>query len=261
MNFVKKYPLGLLAVIFLTFSSCKSLNLRIAENYYEQYAYSKAIPKYEKALRKDFVPEAANHLAESYRKTGNSLNAEIWYKRLVKSPQVKLEYKLSLAEVLMENGKYSEARDWFQDYLQYSASDKRVKRMIQACDSINLFFRDTNTFQISLPKFNKDNENNFSPVYYRQGIVFLSDRKAPGKNKELSAWTGKEYLDLFYTRKVDGDNWLEPELLKGNINGLYDEGPASFSNDNTTIYFTRNDYSGKEIERNQKNISLLMNIL
>ncbi|MBL0343016.1 MAG: PD40 domain-containing protein [Bacteroidetes bacterium] len=237
--------------------SCKSLNLRIAENYFDQYAYSKAIPKYEKVLRKDYVPLAATHLAESYRKTGNSLKAEIWYKRIVKSPQVTLQDKLDLAEVLMENGKYLEAKIWYLEYLKFNASDKKVKRMIQACDSTHLFFVDTLTYEISLLKINRDLESNFSPAFYKQGLVFLSDRTAPGKNKDRSEWTGKEYLDLFYTRRIDIDNWLEPELLKGDINGLYDEGPAVFSKDNTTIYFTRNDYSGDVVEKNNKDISLL----
>src|SRR6185503_8051004 len=96
---------GFLSIIFLAqliLAGCKSFNYRVANNYYEQYAYSKAIPKYEAVLRKDFIPEAAANLANSYSKTGNSMKAEIWYQRLVKSPNVKIDYKLQLAETLME---------------------------------------------------------------------------------------------------------------------------------------------------------------
>lgn len=257
MPVTRNSMLILIAIGILSLCSCSSFNLRVAENYYMEYSYSKAIPKFEKALKKDFNAEAARHLAESYRKVGNSVHSEIWYKRLVKSPEVIPDDRLFLAEVLMENGKYGEAKVWFQDYLQYSSTNKKVKRLIQACDSIHLFFKDTVTYSIFLPGFNKDSEANFSPAYYRQGLVFLSDRSASGKNDELSTWTGKEYLDLFYTTQLNNNAWLEPELLKGDINGLYDEGPAVFSADNTTIYFTRTDYSGKVVEKNQKDISLL----
>src|SRR5688572_7682821 len=123
---------SIISVILFLFSGCKSFNYRIAENYYEQFAYAKAIPKYEKVLRKDFIPDAAFRLADSYNKIGNTLKAEIWYKRLVNSPDVKIEYKLHLAEILMENGKYAEAKIWFQDYLLLNTTDKKVKRMIQA---------------------------------------------------------------------------------------------------------------------------------
>ncbi|MDQ3052164.1 MAG: OmpA family protein [Bacteroidota bacterium] len=241
----------------VVFSGCASFNYRVAENYYEQYAYSKAIPKYEKVLRKDFIPDAAARLAESYRKTGNSLKAEIWYKRLVKSPDVKIEHKLHLAEVLMENGKYAEARNWFEDYLLLNSTDKQVKRMIQACDSIHMFFEDTSMYTISLMTINNEDESNFSPAFFKNGIVFLSDRPAPGKVRERSDWTGKEYLDLFFTYPTGNDTWKEPALLSGNINGRYDEGPAVFTPDYNAIYFTRTDYSGKIVEKNIKDISVL----
>ncbi len=244
-------------LLIITMQGCQSFHYRVAENYYDQYAYSKAIPNYEKVLRKDFIPDAAARLAESYTNTGNSLKAEIWYKRLVNTPEVKIEYKLRLAEVLMENGKYAEARDWFQQYLLLNSTDKLVKRMIVACDSIHLFFEDTTVYNISLMTINKENESNFSPAFFKQGIVFLSDRSAAGKVGERSDWTGKEYLDLFYSYPLQGESWKEPELLRGDINGKYDEGPACFTRDNAAMYFTRTDYTGKTIEKNIKDVSVL----
>jgi peptidoglycan-associated lipoprotein len=246
-----------LLLVTALFTGCVSFNYRIADNYYEQYAYAKAIPKYEKVLNREFIPDAASKIAESYRKTGNSIKAELWYKRLVSNPEVTLQNKLALGEVLMENGKYSEAKPWLQDYLAFNNTDKRVKRLIQACDSIHLFFSDTNVYSVSLLKLNKAEESNFSPSFYNDGIIFLSDRSAPGKNKVKSVWTGKEYLDIFFSRETGEDNWSEPEMLKGDVNGLYDEGPAVISPDSSTIYFTRTDYSGKNVETNQRDESNL----
>jgi peptidoglycan-associated lipoprotein len=108
-----------------------------------------------------------------------------------------------------------------------------------------------------LLKLNKAEESNFSPSFYNDGIIFLSDRSAPGKNKVKSVWTGKEYLDIFFSRETGEDNWSEPEMLKGDVNGLYDEGPAVISPDSSTIYFTRTDYSGKNVETNQRDESNL----
>jgi outer membrane protein OmpA-like peptidoglycan-associated protein len=102
------------------------------------------------------------------------------------------------------------------------------------------------------------NESNFSPTFYKTGIVFLSDRPAQGKSKDKSMWTGKEYLDLYFTSPVEGnENWLEPELLKGDINGMFDEGPAVFSSDFTRVYFTRTDYKGKNVAKNEQNETIL----
>ncbi len=255
--FFKSFLYAFFIVLVCFLAGCVAYNTRIADNYYEQFAYAKAIPKYEKALQKDFIPQAAARLADSYSKTGNSMKAEIWYKRLVKSPEVHIENKLQLAEVLMENGKYNEAKIWLQEYLLLNSSDKRVKRMIQACDSIGNFFKDTTLYHCYLAGFNIDMESNFSPVYYRDGIVFLSDRTYHGKKNVISPWTGKPYLDLFYTKPQGTDSWLDPKPLKGDVNGDYDEGPSAFSSDFNTIYFTRMDYSGNQISKNEKDMSLL----
>jgi peptidoglycan-associated lipoprotein len=251
------YFLFLFLIVACLFSGCVAFNLRIADNYYEEFAYSRAIPKYEAVLRKTFNPIAASNLADAYRKTGNSLKAEIWYRRLAVSHDIVLLDKLNFAEVLMENGKYNEAKSWFTDYLKLNNADKRVKRLLQACDSIHLFFEDTTVYEIQSTKINVGNESNFSPTFYKDGIVFLSDRSAPGKNRVTSVWTGKEYLDLFFTHPTGLESWSEPELLKGDINGLYDEGPAAFSPNQLEIYFTRTDYTGKTVEKNLKNVSTL----
>lgn len=177
-TFVSKFKIAFyfvaaFMVVSISFSSCTKYNYRVANNYYEQYAFARAIPNFEKVLRKAFITDAAAKLADSYQKNGNSLKAEIWYKRLVKAPDAIPEYKLRLAEVLMENAKYSEARYWFSEYQKLDASDKRVKRMIEACDSIHLFLIDTTVYAISLTKINKDMENNFSPAFYRQDRISL----------------------------------------------------------------------------------------
>lgn len=256
--FLLPVPVRYIFVFFVVtvISGCRAFNLRVADNYYTEFAYSKAIPKYEKVLRKEFNHLAASRLAESYRNTGNSLKAEIWYRRLDNSPLVSLEDRYNFAVVLMENGKYREASEKFNAYLQYDPTAKKARRLLSVCDSIHLFFEDTTLYQVSAPDFNGEFEANFSPVFYRDGIVFVSDRMASGKRKIISPWTGKPYLDLFFTKVTDG-KWISPQLLKGDINGLFDEGPSAFSADFNAIYFTRLDYSGKVVEKNQKNMSLL----
>ena len=246
--------IALMALLF----SCKSFNYRIANEYYEQFAYSKAIPKYEKVLEKEMIPIAAARLAESYRKIGNSSKAEKWYSKVVEQNDVAQEYKLAMAEVYMENGKYQEAATWFKDYIELNATDTRAKKLLFACDSIHLFFEDTTAYTVEVPTFNKVNESNFSPAFYKSGIVFLSDRPVPGKNRNKSMWTGREYLDLYFTSPVEGsDKWLEPELLQGDINGVFDEGPAVFSKDFSRVYFTRTDYKGKNLAKNEQNETIL----
>lgn len=237
--------------------SCTSVKLRTANTYYEEYAFADAIKNYEYVLSRKKNNDAILKLADSYRQVNNSQKAEQWYKEAIQLDESPPLNKLYYAEALMENGKYAEAKTWFINYLKLVPTDEKAKRMIVSCDSIPAFFRDTTEYIINLLGLNQAGISSFSPAYYRSGITFLSDRSAPGKSKIKSEFTGKEFFDIFYAKKTEKGNWLEPELLRGTVNGIYNEGPAIFTKDYNTVYFTRNDYIGNTANKNKKDFNIL----
>lgn len=253
----KRLLLYTITGIVLIAGGCVSIKLRTANSYYEDYAFADAIKNYEAVLSKKMIPDAMIKLADCYRQTNNSAKAEVWYKQVVTLSESLPVHKYYYAKALMENGKYAEAKVWFGKYLEIASNDDKAKKLMESCDSISEYFADTTQYNISLLPLNNSGTNNFSPTYYRSGIVFLSDRPAQGKKRMRSEYTGKEYLDLFYAKKTEKGNWLEPELLRGNINGLYNEGPAVFTKEYNGIYFTRNDYSGSTVKKNKKNFNVL----
>lgn len=237
--------------------SCTSVKLRTANTYYEEYAFADAIKNYEYVLSRKKNNDAILKLADSYRQVNNSQKAEQWYKEVIQLDESLPIHKLYYAEALMENGKYAEAKTWFTNYLKLVPTDEKAKRMVVSCDSIPAFFRDTTEYTINLLGLNQAGITSFSPAYYRSGITFLSDRSAPGKSKIKSEFTGKEFFDIFYAKKTEKGNWLEPELLRGSVNGIYNEGPAIFTKDYNTVYFTRNDYIGNTANKNKKDFNIL----
>jgi peptidoglycan-associated lipoprotein len=64
-------------------------------------------------------------------------------------------------------------------------------------------------------------------------------------NKDVYNWTGRSYLDIYYSAKDESGKWLSPMTLKGNVNGQYHEGPACFTKDGKVVYFTRSNYLKK----------------
>jgi len=244
-------------LILIAFISCTSIRLRNANDYYDEYAFSDAIKNFEKVLEKRSIPDAMIRLADCYRQTGNTGKSEILYSQVVKLPGSLPIHKLYLAEALIANGKYDQAKKWLDEYLLISRNDFRAQQMRISCDSIAEFFSDTTLFEIHELPLNKAQTNNFSPAFYRMGIVFVSDRGKPEGRSQTSAYTGREYFDLFYAKKTEKGNWLAPEILRGNINGPYNEGPAVFSTDFNTVFFTRNDYTGLTVNRNRKNYNNL----
>lgn len=44
---------------------------------------------------------------------------------------------------------------------------------------------------------------------------------------------------------------INPQLLKGDVSGRFHEGPACFSNDGNTVYFTRSNYFKRKMNVNE----------
>lgn len=130
-------------------------------------------------------------------------------------------------------------------------NDVVAQMLLASAYSIEDRFRDTTLYTlngIDISEF----ENVFSPIDYKNGIVFSADKKV-FSNKSENPWTGNSYLDLYYMEKGEEGKWLSPLLLQGEINDKYHEGPLTFSKDGNTVYFTRSNYVKKKMILNVAN--------
>lgn len=256
------YRLSLLVyliIVLTVLSGCSSYRMRVANDLYEKNAFVDAIVGYQKVLSKQKNSLAMIRLADCYRQTNNNREAELWYKKVMNVRQQRPVDKLYYAQVLMMNGKYAEAKTWLEIYSHYTRNDYRLIKLIQSCDSLPLFYSDTNRYKIELLKFNQPDFSSFAPSFYRSGIIFSSDRTNNKGKKIRNPWNGKNFTDLYYSKKTEMGHWLDPELLRGDVNGLYNDGPASFNKEGNTMFLTRNNYltATADLEKNKKNFNVL----
>ncbi len=78
----------------------------------------------------------------------------------------------------------------------------------------------------------------FSPVFYENGIVYVTSRY---KNGPVDKKIGETFFDLFYADTDMNGMPLDPEDFSIQINSQVHEGPVSFSRAGDRIYFTRNN--------------------
>jgi len=246
----------ILASVFFS-SGCLSVRLRNANESYIQFAYATAAKDYEYYLSRKNDDKAVINLADCYRQLNNPAKMEFWYKRALKLENANVEWNLYLADALMRNQNYKDAAVNLEKYLEVSSLDFRAQRLLSACKNQDQFYSDTTLFTIETLKLNTPGDNFFCPTFYRSGIVFLSDKTYKGLHRTVSDGTGKRYLDLFYVKKTDHGNWLDVEPLRGDLNGKFNEGPAVFSSDFNTMYFTRNNYESNKVEKNANNVNVL----
>ena len=251
---------GLLLIIILLASlgvQAQRARLRKANTEFEKFHYKTAIKLYEAYLAKNpGNKEAQTRLAHSYRKVNDSKNAEKWYGVVVNHPNTKPINKLFYAQALAMNGRYEQSRKWYKVYAQEVGHDERGHVFEKTYKNLAQFYEDASKYEVRLAPFNSK-QADFSPMFYRQGIVFCSSREPDDKKKQSKkdkfSWNGNRFLDLYYTR----GGVTSPEPFHKDINSRYHEGPVTFYNGENSVVFTRNNYYNGKFKKSKEGINKL----
>lgn len=251
-----KITLFLFALFALT--SCSQYYFRKGNKSYETMRYDNAINNYNKYLSKKSSNEIKTKLANSYRLNNDYKNAEKWYSEIVGIKEIDPVNFFYYGKILMNNVKYNEAKKWLSNYLALNPDDLLAKNLLASCYGCKDLYEDTTLYTITLADI-PEITTGFGQVKYEKGIVFSADRETFASAKE-SGWTGRSYLDLYYAEKDKEGSWMQPVLLQGDINGLYNEGPATFNKEKNVVYFTRNNYKEKKklikSSKNENNLKI-----
>jgi hypothetical protein len=94
-------------------------------------------------------------------------------------------------------------------------------------------------YEISRLPFTSDEHDEFSPAFYREGIVFTSNKRQ-GLIIARMTDEGENLFNIYYSEKRESGRWRSPDLLDKNLRSNYHDGPVSFNADGSTIFFTRN---------------------
>ncbi|MFN7326250.1 MAG: hypothetical protein ACK5SQ_06685, partial [Chitinophagales bacterium] len=79
----------------------------------------------------------------------------------------------------------------------------------------------------------------FSPIFYEDGIVFISTNTA-GAEKFEDEVLKLPAMSILLSRRDTSGNLATPTVFANELVSLYHEGPVSFSPTGDMIYFSRN---------------------
>ena len=241
---MKRYFLVLsICLPILFFMSCQPIYK--AQKQMDKYNYAKAVEVLNKATEKEkYKAEAYPMLAECYRQQHELTKAKEAYAQAIAQPDAKPETYFYYGKALQSTGEYEKAREMFQVYSKKKPSDPRGPQYVSYCDSV------LGPWQKTEPKFEaktagniNTTESDFGPVIVNGELVFASDFiRNPAEAKKYG-WTGRGYLDIMKSApETPGDFWSGlkmPTEFDAALNQKYHDGPATFSADGNTIYFTR----------------------
>jgi outer membrane protein OmpA-like peptidoglycan-associated protein len=100
------------------------------------------------------------------------------------------------------------------------------------------------TYTIKKASFCSKKYDEFSPVYFKNGIVFCSNRNSGLSNRSTSE--NKGLFKIYYIDTTGKADWESTSLFSKNLTTILNDGPVTFSRFRDTIYYSRNqDISSK----------------
>ena len=244
----------LIAICTLSFFQGSSqVLLKQANKLYDAMAYERAIPKFMAGLKKDSMNvENGLKLADCYRLTHNSLQAERWYSKSVKAGMGKPIDKFYYAQALMSNGKYAEARKWLEEFQKTDPTDKRAESLIKSIDNINGYSEDSQNFKVEKVNINSS-FTDFGAVEYRDGIIFVSARERNQPVNRTHTWTGEKFLALYKAQGKEA-TFTDPKLFEKSIQTVYNDGPVCFNKLGDEMYITTNNIEEGKTRRSNEGV-------
>ena len=245
-----------LIIILLAGSHVSFAQKRRAERAYEYFnsgEYFLAIDHfkntYSKSKDKATKADMVYMVAECYRLINDPKNAEIWYKKAVKTAYAKPEAEYWYAESLKKNGKYQLAIDEFKKYKQLLPADSRADQEIRACELATEWLRNPEAYKVDEMKDINSKDADFSPAYARDdfGIVYFTSSRDDARGNKTHGATGQNFTDIFESRLDKKGKWSIPVPVEV-LNSEFEDGTPNISTDYKEVYFTRCE-AGKRDKR------------
>jgi len=186
-------------------------------------------------------------VSECYRIINDPKNAELWYKKAVKSAFPKPEAQYWLAESIKKNGRYPQAIEEFRKYRQLVPGDPRTEQQIRSCELAIEWTSSPEAYNIEEAKELNSKDSDFSPAYARDdyGMVWFTSSRDDAQGNKSHGATGQNFTDIFETRLDKKGKWSTP-VPADYVNSEFEDGTPSFSPDFSEVYFTRCEAGKRE---------------
>ena len=256
------------SVTTLSEASNKSKIIQKADFYFDKMWYAEAAELYEQALNKDdknYTKDIILKAADAYYFNTNMEKAYEWYHILYENygKELSSENIFKYAHSLKGTGKYTRAKRLMRLYNRKMKDGANVASI----ENTNLGMPNEAVLDNLLNSEQNDEIKNmainteyseFSPMFLDSSrVVFSSAKDSSFLSTRRYKWNDQPYLDL-YVAKINEESQDLKDAIKFSkkINTKYHEASVAFSPDNSTMYFTRNNY-GKKLKRDNKGINHL----
>lgn len=254
MQCIKKTVL-LSAFVFCLFSYGQN-KYKNADKNFESLWYVKAAKQYENAIKKgDTSKEVLQKIGDAYYFNTDMENASKWYGQLFSKYEniIDSKYAFRYIHSLEGIGNYRLAKGLMKIYSDRLDQDSYNVDQLEENDSrLDYILNQQPQFYISHLSINT-RLSDFGTAYFNDQIVFASTRDTTNLYTRTYKWNNQPYLNLFIADTVlDGTDLKNVNVFSKNINTKYHEAIAAFNKEQNVMYFTRNNYTDKDLKRDEE---------
>ncbi|WP_276168616.1 OmpA family protein [Zobellia alginiliquefaciens] len=243
----------------------KTKLLQRADHYFDKMWYTEAAELYEQALEKGEKyrsKEVIQKTADAYYFNTNMEKAYEWYNVLYENygKEMSSENIFKYAHSLKGTGKYARSKRLMRLYNKKmkDAPANAVSNARKANESVlDNILNSKADFELKNLAVNTE-YSDFSPMFLDSNqVVFSSAKDSSFFSTRRYKWNDQPYLDLYVAKINEESNDLKDALkFSKKINTKYHEASVTFTPDNSTMYFTRNNY-GKKLKRDSNGVNHL----
>ncbi|EHQ28197.1 OmpA family protein [Mucilaginibacter paludis] len=216
---------------------------KAGESDYNSFKYAPAIVAFETLLKANPQnKEAQAMLADSYRQVKDYDKAVFWYGKLTTGTRVRPEWALRYAEVLANKKQYESSELWYEKYLNLVNKNKMASSFIKFYPNIGSLLEENEEWKVYYTNISTASSE-YSPMYYKEGLVFASNRKGgPGFNRKIFQWDQSPFSDLYYVKNLSDIKAVDPDSLMDILRrGRKASGKKGDKENEGGIYTTNND--------------------
>ena len=212
------------------------LLLKGNENF-ENRSYSLALQNFGELINKS--TDIQRKMGYCYWKTNQLPQAERMYSKVINSGDYNQDELYEYTRVLLEVEAYEEFEKQMDLYVKKKPDEIRSKLYLKYKGSYKELQKNDSTFRLVSVNANSGHQD-FAATYYGDQIVYVSSKAPSSPIRRRYNANLLPYLDL-YVATVFKDKFVNVKSFGKGLNTKFHEGPAAFSADNSTIYFSRND--------------------
>lgn len=226
-----------------------------ANEKYDQYSFSPAIDIYKRVLDKGYVSaDLLKKLGNSYYFNADYKEAAQTYKQLIIAYEADAgpEHYFRYAQTLKTLGDYEGSKEVMSKFTALTSNDNRAVVYNEEKDFLEDIKRNSGRYDMGPFEYNTS-YSEFAPAFYKEGLIFSSDRDTGNMARYRHTWNSKDFLDLY---KVNVDSVSNNKVVKidNSINTRLHESTSVIDKDGSTIFFTRNNVVEGKAKKDEEGV-------